>query len=99
MNYVVANFVNLKDHLLKGGFDINLSDCISREIAMIFGNRSLVMLKEGDIGMAIQDAQQSLDYFPTAKVFPYNKYKYSLRPYVHSYDYNSSLVHRSTFIK
>ena len=36
---------------------------------MIFGNRSLVMLKEGDIATAIQDAEQSLHYFPTAKVF------------------------------
>ena len=69
MKYLVPKFESLKDNLLKRGFNINLSDCVSKEIAMIFGNRSLVMLKEGDIGMAIQDAQQSLDYFPTAKVF------------------------------
>ena len=69
LKYLVPKFENLEADLLKREFDIDLSDCISKEIAMIFGNRSLVMLKYGNIAMAIQDAQQSLAYFPTAKVF------------------------------
>ena len=71
----MPNFESLKADLSKRGLvnDISLLD-ISKEIAMIFGNRSLVMLKEGDIATAIQDAQQSLGYFPTAKVFLYDKY-------------------------
>lgn len=54
---------------------MHLSDCLANEIAMIFGNRSLVMLKEGDIGTAVFDAQQSLEYFRTAKVNSYMHYK------------------------
>ena len=64
----MPTFERLKADLLERGFDINLSDCVSNEIAMIFGNQSLVMLKEGDVGMAIQNAQKSLKYFRTAKV-------------------------------
>lgn len=41
---------------------------LSNEIAIIFGNRSLVLLKGGDYKKAKKDAQQSIAYFPTAKV-------------------------------
>ena len=55
-------------------------DQLKKEIAMIFGNQSLVMLKTGDIKLAVNNAEQSLAYFPTAKVHTtyitiYNMYK------------------------
>ena len=71
--YLVPDFEGLKADLLTNGFDINLSNKIGylvNEIAMIFGNQSLVMLKDGNISMAISNAQQSLAYLPTAKVHP-----------------------------
>ena len=78
LHYLVPNFESLKADLLRRGFDINSSGCISKEIAMIFGNLSLVMLKEGNIPMATQNAEQSLEYFPTAKViFLINTHSYS----------------------
>lgn len=43
-------------------------DQLSNELAMIYGNRSFVMLKEKDFEMAISDAQRSLACFRTAKV-------------------------------
>ena len=71
LTYLVPNFENLKADLLTNGFDVYLSnkmDHLVNEIAMIFGNQSLVMLKDGNLSMAIKSAQQSVTYFPTAKV-------------------------------
>ena len=61
----MPKYDSVKTNLLTMGLDIRR---LSTEIAMIFGNRSLVMLKEGDIDRSILDAQQSLTYFRTAKV-------------------------------
>ena len=71
LNYLVPNFESLKANLSTMGFDHYLSNKmkdLSKEIAMIFGNRSTVMLKERDVKIATLDAQQSLMYYPTAKV-------------------------------
>ena len=73
--YLVPNFEGLKDDLLTKGYDIYLSNKMNHlvnEIAMIFGNHSLVMLNDKNHHMAILSAQQSVDYFPTAKVRTYN---------------------------
>lgn len=69
--YLVPKFETLKAYLLTKGCDIYLSNKMDRlinEIAMIFGNQSLVMLKDGNLSMAIWSAQQSVMHFPTAKV-------------------------------
>ena len=71
LGYLVPNFEGLKDNLLTKGYDFYLSNkmnCLTNEIAMIFGNQSLVMLKDGNLNMAILSAQQSVAFFPTAKV-------------------------------
>ena len=69
--YLMPNFKDLKADLLTNGYDVYLSnkmDHLGNEIAMIFGNQSLVMLKVGNLNMAILSAQQSVAFFPTAKV-------------------------------
>jgi len=68
LNYMLSRFESLKENLLAVRHFSDKIKCLSEEIAMIFGNRSLVMLKETNFCMAISDAQQSLKYFPTAKV-------------------------------
>ena len=71
LDYLIPNFEFLKTNLSIMRVDVHLSDKLndlSKEIAMIFGNRSAVMLKEGDDKIAKLDAQQSLKYCPTAKV-------------------------------
>ena len=71
LDHLIPNFHNLEKTLPEKGCDVypsNKMKHLSKEIAMIFGNRSLVMLKEGDIGTAIADAQQGLTFFRTAKV-------------------------------
>lgn len=76
LNHLVPNFQSLGKVLTEKGYDIHLSNKmgqLSKEIAMIFGNRSLVMLKEGDVVTAKADAEQSLACFPTAKVGKYIK--------------------------
>ena len=77
LDYLVPNFECLKANLSTMGFDDYLSNKmkdLSKEIAMIFGNRSTVMLKEGDVKIATLDAQQSLKYYPTAKVLIHINY-------------------------
>ena len=72
--YLVPKFEYLKNDLLTKGFDFYLSnkmDHLANEIAMIFGNHSLVMLKDKNHHMAILSAQQSVAIFPTAKVHMY----------------------------
>jgi len=49
-------------------------DRLLPEISMIFRNRSMVMLKGGNPHKAILDAQESLKYDETAKV--YNTHAY-----------------------
>ena len=71
LDYLVPNFEGLKAILSTVRVDVYLSNKmkdLSKEISMIFGNRSAVMLKEGDVETAKLDAQQSLKYCPTAKV-------------------------------
>ena len=63
----MPKYDSVKTNLLTMGL-VNDVHHLSNEIAIIFGNRSLVMLKERYIDRSIQDAQQSLTYFPTAKV-------------------------------
>ena len=74
LNYLVPNFESTKNVLLDMEIDVYLSnkmDLLLSEIAMIFGNRSTVMLKQGDPNKAICDAELSLGYLPTAKVDKY----------------------------
>ena len=71
MEYLVPEFESLKKDLLEKGYDMFLSNKMNHlvnEIAMILGNQSLVMLKEGYYYKAILNAQQSVTYFPTEKV-------------------------------
>ena len=93
MNYLVPEFENLKNDLLKKGYDMYLSDKMNNlvnEIAMIFGNQSLVMLKEGNHYMAILNAQQSVSYFPTEKVNIHTCTTIlTLYKYTYIYGYNS----------
>ena len=71
LEYLVPGFESLEKDLLEKGYDMLLSNKMSHlvnEIAIIVGNQSLVMLKEGDYHKAILNAQQSVTYFPTEKV-------------------------------
>lgn len=91
MKYLVPQFESLKKDLLNKGYNMHLSskmDCLVNEIAMIFGNQSLVMLKEGDHYMAILSARQSVSYFPTEKVNIHTAI-WTL----HKYIYMSTFIH------
>lgn len=76
LGYLVPNFEKLRANLLPIAreVDIDISDKMNHllhEIAMIFGNQSLVMLKQRNLNEAILNAEHSVAYLPTAKVHTY----------------------------